>query len=198
MLPIDDFPSFHDLLKAVGAGDECAQESFYEKFATPFLRDINHLLRLKGCANSEQDGPGVLSSVCRKVFQYLHKLRNEDSFIPWTKEIIRNEVNAHLAYCIKKQKELPADDYQNQPAVIATPDEVILCAERLAQVMALAATIHPKLPDILYCRLEDMRFDEIAVLVDESYGNVRTIYSRGLKRIRSILSDQAAMARPGL
>lgn len=186
------FPSLNALLKAVVAGDERAKQTLYEEFKPPLHSFTKRYLQLKGCANPDEDSIEVEDSAWSKIFHNIGKLRNHDSFVRWIKQIIRNEANNHLQVCIEKQEDVSFEDVQNEPfAQIVSAEEVIASAERVEEILILAKTIHPKLPEILRLRfIEELSLCEIAALVDESYGNVRTLYSRGLKKLRAMLRDQ--------
>jgi RNA polymerase sigma factor (sigma-70 family) len=195
----ENLSSLERLLRAISAGDERAQQGLYERFKPLFHNAVKHRLRLKGCANPDEDTFEVANAVWGKTFQYLGKLRNYDSFVCWAHQIMESEVNAHLARCIRWQAEIPLEGFENEPARIASAEEIVSNAERVEKILVLAETIDSRLPAIIMLRhSEELSFAEIANRIGESPGNVRTIYSRGIKKLPPILKDESALMGLGI
>jgi RNA polymerase sigma factor (sigma-70 family) len=192
----DDSPSLEELLEAVSAGDEGAKQRLCQRYDFNLCGFARYYSSLKGCRAPDDHSRDINQTAWETIFRSIIQLRDPNSFVPWAKQIIRREVIEHVSGpkgCWKGQQNIDSleEAQRLSSAGIVPAHELIMRAVLVDEVFDLAETFHPKLPKIMRLRIEGLGFKEIALSVEESYGNVRTIYSRGLKELGHLLRDTA-------
>lgn len=199
-----DSPSLEELIAGVRSGDEQARQSLYESFNPQFHTLASNYLRQHGSGVLD-DCQEVINSAWANIFKSIDQLHDPNHFVPWARRILINEANRHLRRTINTQRhEVHFDDilkkdpdgaqgqelpFESEPLV----DRVaVFDATRLAdKVLTISYDISPKFYRILLMRwTEDLDFREIARRIGESYGNTRTIYSRGMRELKRRLAEE--------
>jgi DNA-directed RNA polymerase specialized sigma24 family protein len=189
------------IIKKAASGDMQAQTAVYEFFNLRFLKYAAGLLLRKGCPLPEQHSHGVVSAAWGNIFKGLPGLWSPYNFYGWALRIIGNSAYGHLSQCIKQQNEIsfnsrakrpPGESGEREipfdPASLGSRDDVFFSGILIDQIKTIAAGISPKFLTILELRLEE-GWDEraIAERIGETYGNTRTIYSRGMRALMRAL-----------
>jgi RNA polymerase sigma factor (sigma-70 family) len=197
-------PSLKELIAAVRSGDEQAWQSLYETYNPRLHALASSYLRQHG-SQVPDDWQEVVNSTWANIFKYIDQLHDPSHFFAWARTVLINEANKLLHRNINTQRrEVHFDDllkkdpdgaqrqelpFESEPLV----DRVAVYeANRLAdKVLTIAYDISPKFYRILLMQLtEDLDLREIARRTGESYGNTRTILSRGKRELKRRLSAE--------
>lgn len=186
-----NFPSDDDeLLNAIragGAGAEVAKRLLYEKYARLVSLVIGRILGPKRCDHIA----GVNQESWIKIIEKVGTVRDPNALPGWLKTVAERKAYRHL----RKQhrdEEVPFEDYtQASGGGLASLERNIESSELIARARALAKTIRPpKFAKILDLKLDGRDSEEIAPIVSETPANVRTIFYRGLRKLRKLLGDE--------
>lgn len=141
----------------------------------------NFFVRLTGNAVLSED---LVQEVFLRMMRYRHTYRGQGQFIVWMYQIARNARTDHYR---KWRREMPMPEDG-----IDIPDHSPAISERIEKDQA-AQLLHAamvQLPEdkrelLLLARFQEMRYDDIAQLLDCSIGTVKVRVHRAMKELRT-------------
>lgn len=164
----------------------------YEKF---FMEDIyplkNDIYRIILSAVSDMyTAEELTQSVMEKAWKGLDSLREEGRSRQWLKAITRNEIRQYFRKKNKRDilyyENLSVEGVEEQTYLIEK-DILTLLVNREAQSLLVRVlnSMEEKYRTVICMHLfSEFSLKEIAEMKKIGYGNVRVIYSRGLKKLR--------------
>lgn len=192
----DDDP---ELIAAARTGDPAANDKLLRRHL-PALRAY---LRARGDATfrAREDQSDIVQSACLAAFQNLHQFewRGPGSFRAWlcalAENVVRNHRQYHLAQRRDPQREIVREDNSEARlseayASIATPSCHAAAREQILRFEKALDSIPPGHRDVVVMsRILGQPHAEIARRVGKSEAAVRTMLSRALVQLASLLGD---------
>ena len=170
-----------DLVEACRMNDRLAQEKIYNLYSHAMF---NASLRI---VNNTAEAEDIMQESFIEGFEKLSTFRAEGSFGGWLKRIV---INNSINY-LRKQKQTTSieEDYKEIPD---NTEESKLYSENLFCRLAEVRSAMKKLPEnfriiISLHLLEGYDHQEISEILNISYGNVRTKYSRAKQKLLQII-----------
>ena len=162
------------------------REGQIEKLAILFERHhvslFNYSLRLTG---NRAAGEDLVQEVFTRILKYRATYQGEDKFVVWMFKIARN---THIDLLRRQKKTLPLDDQY-----VETPDDEPLPEDRLereqdaALVAKALARLSPRKQEILVLsRFQNMKYREIAELLECPVGTVKGMVHRSIQELGEI------------
>jgi RNA polymerase sigma factor (sigma-70 family) len=182
-----DFLSLTELIEAVIAENERAQEVLFETYGPSIHGYIRRYLERNRCVQPDQDSCDVAIEVWCKALDptILRKLRNYNAFVTWLYRVARNDAIAHLTKCTRyRLVDLGVLDSSAQSGQPLSIEKMLETGDEFLNIMAIARTISWKLYTILSLKRVGYSTAEIANCLRITEENVRTTISRGLVKIR--------------
>ncbi len=181
--PVDE----HERIEAAKRGDEFARAWLLKQHSTPVFR---FCLRMLG---NEEDAQDAAQETMVKVLRNLHRYNPEWRFSTWAFGIARNT-------CIDEHRRRKRRRTTSEVEVVdksASPYEV---TERHLRAGALRDALD-ELPPLyrevlLLYHFEQLKYREIAELLDLPMGTVMNRIFRARKRLRAIYEDKDAGGNP--
>ena len=166
------------LMLQVRDGDVGQLGVLFERHHVPLY---NFFLRLTGSAGLSED---LVREVFLRMMRYRHTYRGQGQFTVWMYQIARNARTDHYRKW-RRETPMPEDGMD-------IPDQAPGACERIEKDQA-AKLVHAalgKLPDdkrelLLLARFQEMRYDEIAQLLECSVGTVKVRIHRAMKELRT-------------
>ncbi len=165
-----------------------------EKLAVLFerhhVRLFNFLFRLTGNRNVSED---LVQEVFCRILKYRSTFKGTSSFLVWMYQIARN---AHIDFLRKKKDALPLDDQWDEAASRElTPLEKTEQAHDIALVQEALSRLPLKKREILILsRYQNLKYREIAELMDCHIGTIKAHVHRAIKDLRKIYLDLSGEA----
>lgn len=165
-----------------------------EKLAVLFerhhIRLFNFLLRLTGNRNMSED---LVQEVFCRILKYRATYRGTSKFSLWMYQIARN---THIDYLRKKKDELPLDEqWDEATSRELTPSESVEQAYDIALIQEALARLPLKKREVLILsRFQNLKYREIAELLDCHIGTVKAHVHRAIKDLRKIYMDLSGEA----
>lgn len=165
-----------------------AMEELYKRHDPKLLEIITGYLRKKNCDQPGPHAEKVKSDAWFSVFTYGRQ--NVVDFDAWLAVTGINAANNHLKDCIREQNErtefqeqrlLPqgqAYDFYDTKNAALKAEAILNIADRISPELSLILQLY---------HLEGYTFDEIAVRLRKPAATVRSIYYRGLRKIKRTL-----------
>jgi RNA polymerase sigma-70 factor (ECF subfamily) len=189
------FPTLEDqaLIAALQDGKDYAYEILIQRFQSPVY---NLICRLQ---NDPRDANDIVQEVFLKVFRNIGAFKGNSSLKTWIYRIAVNEAHNHRRWFSRHQRQevgLAADesmrDYQESlPDRSRSPFDLTLDKETRALVEAALAELNPKFRAAVVLRdIEDLSYEEIALVLEVSLGTVKSRILRGREALRRILEGQ--------
>jgi RNA polymerase sigma-70 factor (ECF subfamily) len=157
-----------------------------EKLAILFERHhvslFNYFLRLTGNRAVSED---LVQDVFTRILKYRATYQGEDKFVLWMFKIARN---AHIDHLRKRKETLPLDDQFTEAAGIGPGPQECLEKEQDAALVAKAlARLSPRKQEILVLsRFQNLKYREIAELLDCPIGTVKGMVHRAIRELGDI------------
>ncbi|MCB0610498.1 MAG: sigma-70 family RNA polymerase sigma factor [Lewinellaceae bacterium] len=138
--------------------------------------------------------PDQAAEICQQTFLSIHKrlaqLRDPGSFKGW---LFRTAIN----YCHEEGRTISRrarhqENLNNQPAngLAQSPHEQVLRSERARIIMAALQKIPADQREVILMKeYEDLKFREIAEILDVSVNTVKSRLYYGLNALRKLLTD---------
>lgn len=172
-------PSDHDLMIAVRAGDVAQLGTLFERHHHPLF---GFLVRLTGDRATAED---LVQAVFQRVLKYRRTYRDEGKFSAWLYHLARRVAADH--YRRHARTPIPSD-----PAYLPEPaDDTPHAAEQAARAedlalmqSALAALPLDQREVLILHRFQQLRYDEIARLLNVSVGAAKVRAHRALAALR--------------
>lgn len=170
------------------AGDEQAFQELMERYMKPIFNFVRQY------SKTSEDAEDIAQDTFFKVWKYIDKYDEKQSFKPWLYTIARNTALDFL----KKKRPASFSDLEDSDSDLSfsdtlvdpepLPDEVFKkdhIAKKLGEMMN---DIHPDHRAILIMHYhEDMTFDEIAEIVDKPMNTIKSWHRRALIKLREKL-----------
>jgi RNA polymerase sigma factor (sigma-70 family) len=140
----------------------------------------------------DQDSLEITNWVLYKSLdpERLKSLKNPEVFLSWVYAIAKNDLIAHLRQCTKNLPiNLEEQDSSLPSGRIRNSSEIVEASEGIQQILIRAKSVDSRLPHILDLELQGFSDQEIGERLRITPQNVRTIRSRGLLKIKSMLNE---------
>lgn len=186
-------PEDRVLIGALQEGREDAYETLILRFQQPVYNLICRLL------SEPSDAADIVQEVFLKIFRNIRSFRGNSSLKTWIYRIAVNEAHNHRRWFSRHQKQevgLLGDEvtrgYQDSLSDPGrTPFELTLDHETRALVEEALAKLNPNFRAAVVLRdIEDLSYEEIAVVLELSLGTVKSRILRGRESLRKILEGQ--------
>mgnify|MGYP001193091321 CR=1 FL=1 len=172
--------SDHEILAAVGRGDQAAQKEFFLRYRQKAYRAAYRLL------GNDADALDATSDAFVKVFRAASGFRGEASVKTWFYRIV---VNTSLDLARKRKRMLSLDGPGEEPGSLAdfidsgqeTPPEAVLRGEMSEKISAAIDALGEKHRSVfVLAAVEQLSYREIADALGISIGTVmsRLFYAR--------------------
>ena len=167
---------------------------FYIENIIPKKDDIDRIV----CSAVPLDvAEDITQEVLRKSWEYIHTLRDRDKFWQWIETIIGNEIRTYIRKKRTRKKffeDVVLDDVLEQQSVMealtsAEEDilEILIRDEEEQLLMKALQELDERDRSVIKSHLiSDMKLKDIAVSEEVEYGNLRMIYLRALRKLRTI------------
>ncbi|MBV8817175.1 MAG: sigma-70 family RNA polymerase sigma factor [Acidobacteriaceae bacterium] len=186
------YPSLEDqaLLDALRKGSEQAYETLIVRYQQPVY---NLVCRLLG---ESADSADIVQEVFLKIFRNIRSFRGNSSLKTWVYRIAVNEAYNHRRWFTRHQRqevglvrEESARSYEDSLADPGrSPFDLTLDHETRALVEDALAKLNPNFRAAVVLRdIEDLSYEEIAVVLDVSIGTVKSRILRGREALRKVL-----------
>lgn len=189
------FPTTEDqaLITALRKGDEQAYETLIQRFQQPVYNLVCRLLA------DSSDGPDIVQEVFLKIFRNIRSFRGTSSLKTWVYRIAVNEAHNHRRWFSRHQKQEVGfnrdenargyEDSLQDPG--RSPFDLTLDHETRALVEESLAKLNPNFRAAVVLRdIEDLSYEEIALVLDISLGTVKSRIMRGREALRKILEGR--------
>ena len=165
---------------------EDVKEGKVEKMAVLFEKHhislFNFFMRLTGNRNISED---LVQEVFMRMLKYRSTYQGRSKFTLWMYQIARN---AHIDFLRKKKNTLPLDEQWSEPITSeASPaeklegdQEVLLMRQALAQLPLKKREV------LILSRYQNLKYKEIAELMDCHIGTVKAHVHRAIKELGKI------------
>jgi RNA polymerase sigma factor (sigma-70 family) len=165
---------------------EDVKEGRVEKMAVLFEKHhislFNFFMRLTGNRNISED---LVQEVFMRMLKYRSTYQGRSKFTLWMYQIARN---AHIDFLRKKKDTLPLDEQWSEPITTEnSPEgkleggqEVILLRQALAQLPLKKREV------LILSRYQNLKYKEIAELMDCHIGTVKAHVHRAIKELGKI------------
>lgn len=177
----------NQLMEEVRAGKVERLAVLFERHHLPIF---NFFLRLTGNRAASED---LVQEVFVRILKYRATYRGEDRFAVWMYKISRN---AHVDYLRKRRDAVPLDEqFEETPSPGPLPEEQIARDEETALISRALAKLAPNKQEILVLsRFQDLKYREIAEILDCPEGTVKGQVHRAVQELAEIyrrLSQEA-------
>jgi RNA polymerase sigma-70 factor (ECF subfamily) len=182
--PLLEQPTDADLVARCRGGDVEAWNLLVERFSRYVFA-----ICVQGFRFSTADAEDAFQDVFAKVYEQLHRLRDDSAVRPWIAQLTRRTCIDRLR---TEHREEPSEELE--PAgfddVLATLDEALEVRDALA---TLPETCQEML-DRFFARDESYR--TIGAALDLPSGTIASRISRCLEKLKAAMEDSDAAARP--
>ncbi len=165
---------------------EDIKEGKVEKMAVLFEKHhvslYNFFLRLTGNRNTSED---LVQEVFMRMLKYRSTYQGRSKFTLWMYQIARN---AHIDYLRKRKEEFPLDDQWMEPVTAESSPSQMLESGQEVQLLreALAKLPLKKREVLILSRYQNLKYKEIAELLDCQIGTVKAHVHRAIKDLGKI------------
>jgi RNA polymerase sigma-70 factor (ECF subfamily) len=157
-----------------------------EKLAVLFERHhiplFNFFLRLTGNRSTSED---LVQEVFIRILKYRTTYRGEDKYTGWMYRIAHN---AHIDHLRRHKEALPLDDQFVEAASAEPAVEDKVAKDRDVALLSKALTRLPeqKQKVLVLSRFQNLKYREIAELLDCPVGTVKALVHRAVKELGEI------------
>ena len=192
---IGSFPTPEDrvLIAALQLRDELAYENLICRFQQPVYNLIYRLV------SDPCDTADIVQEVFLKIFRNIGSFRGGSSLKTWIYRIAVNEAHNHRRWFSRHHRHetgMVRDEHsRSYEESLAdpgrTPYDLTLDHETRAMVEEALANLNPNFRAAVVLRdIEDLSYEEIAVVLDVSLGTVKSRILRGREALRKILEGR--------
>ena len=181
------------LVTALSQGVEDAYEILIQRYQQPVYSLVCRL------TNDRSDAPDIVQEVFLKVFRNIGAFRGSSSLKTWIYRIAVNEAYNHRRWFSRHQRqEVALQDEDGAANCIMTdpgrsPFDQTSDRETRALVEQALEKLNPNFRAAVVLRdIEDLRYEDIAAVLDISLGTVKSRITRGREQLRKILEGQEA------
>jgi RNA polymerase sigma factor (sigma-70 family) len=171
--------SDNKLMEDVKEGKVEKMAVLFEKHHVPLF---NFFMRLTGNRNISED---LVQDVFMRMLKYRSTYQGRSKFTLWMYQIGRN---AHIDYLRKKKEELPLDEQWSDPVTQeASPEEKLEGGQDVQLLRQALAKLPLKKREVLILsRYQNLKYKEIAELMDCHIGTVKAHVHRAIKELGKI------------
>ena len=165
---------------------EDVRDGRIEKLAIIFERHhvplFNFFLRLTGNRAASED---LVQDVFTRILKYRATYQGEDRFAVWMYKIARN---AHIDHLRKRKETVPLDgQFEEAPSPEPAPEDRAVKEQESALLAKALARLSPKKQEILVLsRFQNLKYREIAELLDCPIGTVKGLVHRAVEELGDI------------
>lgn len=165
---------------------EDVKEGKVEKMAVLFEKHhvslFNFFMRLTGNRNISED---LVQDVFMRMLKYRSTYQGRSKFTLWMYQIARN---AHIDFLRKKKNTLPLDEQWSEPITSeASPAEKLEGGQEVQLMRQALAQLPLKKREVLILsRYQNLKYKEIAELMDCHIGTVKAHVHRAIKELGEI------------
>jgi len=165
---------------------EDVRDGRVEKLAILFERHhvalFNFFLRLTGNRPASED---LVQDVFIRILKYRSTYQGEDRLAVWLYKIARN---AHIDFLRKQKGAIPLEDqFEEAHSPEPLPEERIVREQEAALLTRALARLSPKKQEILVLsRFQNLKYREIAELMDCPVGTVKGLVHRAVQELGDI------------
>ncbi len=176
-----------ELMLRVRDGDLVQLGALFERHHVALF---NFFLRLTGSRSLSDD---LVQEAFIRILKYRKTFRQPGEFRPWLYKLARNAAAAHFR---KHRHEGPAPAEPDERAADGPLPWAEMEREQNARLMrkALLALPYERREVLLLSRFGELRYDEIAQLLECSVGAVKLRVHRAVKHLREIYDEMARRA----
>ena len=181
------------LITALQAGREDAYETLIQRFQQPIYNLVFRLL------SDPSDTSDVVQEVFLKIFRNVRNFRGGSSLKTWVYRIAVNEAYNHRRWFCRHHRQevgLAGDEnirgYEDTlPDTARSPFDLTSDRETRALVEDALSGLNPNFRAAVVLRdIEDLSYEEIALVLDISLGTVKSRILRGRDALRRILEGR--------
>ncbi len=181
------------LVAALREGTETAYETLIQLYQQPVYSLVHRLMA------DPSDACDVVQEVFLKVFRNIRSFRANSSLKTWIYRIAVNEAHNHRRWFSRHQGQevgLGHEDgtrtFENSFADPGrSPFDLVLDQEKRALIEESLAQLNPNFRAAVILRdIEDLSYEEIAVVLDVSLGTVKSRILRGREALRKTLEGR--------
>ena len=171
--------SDNKLMEDVKEGKVEKMAVLFEKHHVPLF---NFFMRLTGNRNISED---LVQEVFMRMLKYRVTYQGRSKFTLWMYQIARN---AHIDFLRKKKNALPLDEQWNEPVTSeASPAEKLEGGQEVQLLRQALAQLPLKKREVLILsRYQNLKYKEIAELMDCHIGTVKAHVHRAIKELGKI------------
>jgi RNA polymerase sigma-70 factor (ECF subfamily) len=157
-----------------------------EKLAILFERHhvalFNYFLRLTGNRPVSED---LVQEVFTRILKYRTTYRGEDRFAVWMYKIARN---AHIDFLRRQKETVPLEDqFEQAQSADLIPEERVERQQEAALISRALKKLSPKKQEvILLSRFQNLKYREIAELMECPVGTVKGMVHRAVQELGDI------------
>ena len=161
-----------------------------ELFERHHVALFNYFLRLSAKRAFSED---MVQEVFLRVLKYHHTYRGESEFKVWLYRIARNAWIDHLRKKRLARVSLDENGLQEPVSSDPLPQQVLEEEQRRNLLKQALAQLTPDKREVLVLsRYQDMRYEEIAQVLDCTVSNVKIKVHRAIKELRVIVKQLIA------
>ncbi len=176
----------HQLMRSVRNGDVAKLATLYDRHQRPLF---NFFLRLTSSRPLAED---LVHDVFTRILKYRTSYGEQEHFTPWMYRIARN---AHIEQARRRRLEIVAPDPEIQREPVSSdpgPEE----RAEFGQSVAILRRALAKLPEdkrevLVLSRFQNLRYEEIARILDIEVGAVKVRVYRAVRQLEQIYNQLA-------
>jgi RNA polymerase sigma factor (sigma-70 family) len=151
---------------------------------------FNFFLRLTG---NRALGEDLVQEVFTRILKYRATYQGEDRFTVWLYKIARN---AHIDHLRKHRETYPLEDqFEDVRSPEPTLDEKLVRDQEAALITRALARLSPKKQELLVLsRFQNLKYREIAELMDCPVGTVKGLVHRAIRELGEIYAQMTREA----
>jgi RNA polymerase sigma-70 factor (ECF subfamily) len=160
-----------------------------EKLAILFERHhvplFNFFIRMTGNRAASED---LVQDVFTRILKRRATYRGEDRFTVWLYTIARN---THVDYLRKRKTTFPLEDqFEDVPSAEMVPEDRLVQAQEAVLINRALARLSPKKQELLVLsRFQNLKYREIAELLDCPVGTVKGLVHRAIQELGEIYNQ---------
>ena len=181
------------LFEGARTGDTRALSAFFDRSARKLLPLIR--LRMGRSLRADLDSRDILQAVLLKSFQRLQQVQDPGAVMGWLARMAENEIRDRADYASRQRRDaarrVPLDsDAVSIPAPVRQAlSQAILKEESERLTRALESLPDAQREIIVWRKLEELTFHEIAVKLQKSEDACRMAFSRAMAALTVRMSE---------